>query len=608
MLFPHMFGAVGSAAPEADLAQLNARRRPNSAALEPCVRDRELLLAAGQALHASDDQLHVLLAGTPRLSGSWAAEAAAKGVAATLLRAFRQDGPAALRALQGAYALALVDARTRSTYLAVDRVGQCRLAYLRHQGTLWFGNELKLFAGVPGFVLRLSPQAMFDYLYFHAIPSPGCIYEGVQKVPPGVLLTFTPDMVRREEMHAAKFVAAKAPLPAQAEARLRETLADAVAQVPGVGSAGAFLSGGLDSSTTAGLMAVQRQRQGLPAVPTFTIGFDAPEYDESAYADITAQHFRTDHHVLRLQPAQVAEALPQIAAFLDEPFGNSSVLPTYFCARHAHEHGIDRLVAGDGGDELFAGNERYAKQGVFEIYNNLPAPLRAVLLDAPLAVLPAAIPLVRKAGSYVQQAKVRLPDRLQSYNFLHRFPLADMFDSEFLRRIDQQRPLQMLRSRYEGCDADNIVDRMLFLDWKFTLADNDLVKVNQACQLAGVAVHYPLLDDAAIELSMQIPARQKLQGKRLRHFYKNAMQGFLHDDTLNKKKHGFGLPFGLWLRTDPELKHLAQSALQSLKARDIVRADFIERARQEHAGGHASYFGELVWLLMMLELWLQQHD
>ncbi len=213
--------------------------------------------------------------------------------------------------------------------------------------------------------------------------------------------------------------------------------------------------------------------------------------------------------------------------------------------------------------------------------------------------------LVGKARSYIAQANVPLPDRLQSYNFLHRHDPSEIFSPDLLAAVDKAAPLQLLREEYNLPKDASAVNRMLFLDWKFTLHDNDLVKVNTMCHLAGVNVAYPMLDPSLIDFSMTVPATWKVRDGELRWFYKRAMESFLPDKIINKSKHGFGLPFGVWTRSHAGLRALAKSALDSLGRRGFFRAEFLENALRLHEEAHAGYYGELVWIFTVLELWLQ---
>lgn len=205
----------------------------------------------------------------------------------------------------------------------------------------------------------------------------------------------------------------------------------------------------------------------------------------------------------------------------------------------------------------------------------------------------------------MEQARTPLPDRLQDYNFLHRVPLDQVFTPEFLAAVDSEAPLAAQRECYARPDNASALNRMLYLDWKVTLHDNDLVKVNRMCQLAGIEVAYPLLDDAVVQLSCRIPSALKVRQGVLRWFYKRAMTGVLPEAILNKTKHGFGLPFGVWLKDHGPLQQLAYDSVAQLKERPYFRPAFLDQAIRLHRSGHAAYFGELIWVLMMLELWFE---
>ena len=264
------------------------------------------------------------------------------------------------------------------------------------------------------------------------------------------------------------------------------------------------------------------------------------------------------------------------------------------------------MLAGDGGDEIFGGNERYAKQKVFEAYHLIPELARKGLIE-PLARLPglSALPPVRKAQSYIRQANIPLPERMESYNFVYRQPLSDMFEADFLAQVDARVPGEWLKEVYDRADSDSFINRMLHLDLKFTLADNDLRKVGGMTEAAGIEVRYPLLDDAMVDFSGEVPPDWKVKGQYLRWFFKKALTGFLPDEIINKSKHGFGLPFGVWAREYAPLRDRIDDRLADLKKRQILRPAFIDHIRAEHMGGHATYFGRMVWNMMALEEWLQ---
>lgn len=525
-------------------------------------------------------------------------------------QSYQQQGDAALAQLEGHFLALILDRRRQCVTLAVDRFSTIPLYYAAAGDGVALASHLPLLRHAMAHRPALSMQGIYHYLYFHMVPAPLSVWEGVRKIPAGHLLKISQgrtELVRywRPVFLPAASGAAQLRTQSAAAALLVERLTAAVQRV-GAERSATFLSGGLDSSTVTGLLS--RQRDG--DVDAYTVGFDAAGYDEMPYARVAARHFGVRHHELYLQPGDVAEIVPKIAGAYDEPFGNSSAVPTYFCAAAAAAAGHDTLLAGDGGDELFAGNARYAKQKLFEHYVALPGWLRAGI-EQGVERLPALgqVPLIQKGYRYIEQARVPLPDRLESYNFFATHEPAQILHADLLAAIELDQPLKLLRDTYQAATADHALQRMLWLDWKQTLADNDLRKVSVMTQSAGIQVRYPMLDDALIDLALQLPPDWLLPGQKLRHFYKQAFSDFLPQQILAKPKHGFGLPFGVWMRDTPRLRELAYDALASLKRRALLRPDYLDRVVQLHQHDHAAYYGESIWIYMMLELWLQAwHD
>ncbi len=451
---------------------------------------------------------------------------------------------------------------------------------------------------------ELDAQSIFHYLYFHVVPSPRTVFQGVMRLPPGHLLLWRAGQAQAEP--AAYWTPAFSE-PRQADfnastTQFRSLLRDAVGRALDGTQPACFLSGGTDSSTVAGMIG----QAGGQAADTYSIGFEAEGYDEMAFARIAARHFGTRHHEYYVTPEDLVRSVPEVAASYDQPFGNSSVLPAYYCARMARDNGASRLLAGDGGDELFGGNSRYAKQRIFGWYDQVPGLLRKGLLEPVLQHSPVgALPLARKGRSYIEQARVPMPDRLQPYNLLLRQGLADIFTADFLARVDTQAPLQQQRQVWAAPQQAGALNRELAFDWRFTLAEADLPKVCGSTALAGVSVGFPLLDTALLDFSMQLPVHYKLKGLKLRWFFKEALRGFLPDEILTKKKQGFGLPFGVWTMRHEGLRAMAQDSLGSLAGRGIVRPDYVQQLLTQRLPEHPGYYGEMVWILMMLEQWLR---
>jgi asparagine synthase (glutamine-hydrolysing) len=556
--------------------------------------------AAGHWL-AQEGGVTVALAGRPR----FAAREAAGGddPARRFLARFRARGTDALQELQGSFALAVLQADPPQALLAIDRMGIEALCYALAGERLAFGTRADVVAQLRGVPPEIDPQAVYDYLFFHMVPAPETIFRGVSKLLPGHSACWSEGRLRVEPYWRMKYVDRRAVPEEQLIARFRQAIEAGVQRQADGEGIGAFLSGGTDSTTVAGTLA----RMAAGPVDAFSIGFDAAGFDETEYARIAARHFGLRHHEHYVTPDAVVEAVPLVAQGCDEPFGNASAVAAYHCARFAREAGMQALLAGDGGDELFGGNARYAKQRIFEAYFALPSGLRSGVIE-PLLLGPdwiRSVPPLRKLRSYVEQARIALPDRLESYNFLLRDSAGAVLSPALAAAVDRERPFALMREAYFATDSTSPVNRMMLLDLRHTLADNDLRKVNVACRLAGIEPRYPMLDDDLVALSGEFAPQDKVRGLRLRYLFKQALRDFLPPQILGKTKHGFGLPFGLWLAEHPPLRELAGDSLQSLRRRDYVRPEYIDSLLSRHQQEHASYYGVMVWVLMMLELWLQ---
>ncbi len=514
----------------------------------------------------------------------------------------REAALAAVAALTGAFAFGHHDAASGRTLLAVDRFAMATLCYRMQDGRLRFGERADELVAPDD---ALDPQAIFDYLYFHCIPSPRTVFKDVLRLPAGHMAWFERGALTVAPYWTPSFEdAGRAPVSfAALQGEFRATLEAAVKRDLDGGIPACFLSGGTDSSTVAGLIG---RAAGQPA-HTYSIGFEAQGYDEMAFARIAAKHFGTVHHEYYVTPDDLVRSIAEVAQSYDQPFGNSSALPAYYCAKVARGNGVTRMLAGDGGDELFGGNSRYAKQRVFGWYQGVPAPLRSGLLEPLLERTPlGALPLLKKGRSYIEQAKVPMPERDEMYNLLLRLGPADVLTPQFLARVDARAPARLRRQVWEMAKTGSELNRTLAFDWRFTLADSDLPKVRGTTALADMQVRFPFLADEVLAFSLKLPAEYKLKGLKLRWFFKEALRGFLPDEIITKKKQGFGLPFGVWATKHAGLKALALDSLMSLRERGIVRPEFITTLVDKRLPEHPGYYGEMVWILMMLEQWLRK--
>jgi asparagine synthase (glutamine-hydrolysing) len=535
-----------------------------------------------------------------------AQQAAAEGIAKTLADAWRISPQLACSSLSGAFVLCIIDEAAGEALLAIDRMGTMPLLYQLAGETLVFGSSADALGRHPLTPAQIDPQGIYNYVYFHMVPSPGTVHRNQQRLLPGEYLLYHQGRVETHQYWRMRFDEAGGGSLPELKQEFRDVLRSSVREASAGQTIGAFLSGGTDSSTIAGTLC---EVGGAPA-KTYSIGFEAQGYDEMEYARIASRHFGTEHHEYYVTPDDVVAAIPQVAAVFDQPFGNASAVPAFYCARMARADGVTRIFGGDGGDELFGGNERYSKQQVFARYERVPGLLRKALLEPAIQHFPGGehIKLLRKARSYIEQASVPMPGRLETYNLLGRYGPAQVFTDDFLAGADVGAPLASLQHTYGKSEAASLINRMLELDLKITLADNDLPKVVKACELAGLEVAFPFLNDQMVEFSARLTPQQKLNGTQLRWFFKEALRGFLPDAIINKQKHGFGLPFGVWLQHHKPLQQLAADSLTDLKARKIVRAEFIDQLVGQHLAEHAGYHGTMVWVLMMLEQWYKQHD
>lgn len=539
-----------------------------------------------------------LALGTPQFSDtSLARLSSAQGPLAAWFEAVGKDAKTAAAGVTGDFSVGL-RLPNGSSFLAVDRFAIRTLCYRVDNGQLRFASRADELADAS---TQIDPQAIFDYLYFHVIPSPRTIYKGVFRLPPAHYAFFENGKLTVAPYWVARFEEQRNPSFDALKDEFRQLLRAAVATQLDGSKPACFLSGGTDSSTVAGMVALASGKMAA----TYSIGFDAQGYDEMEYARLASKHFRTEHHEYYVTPDDLVSSIAEVAASFDQPFGNSSALPAYYCAKIAREDGVTKLLAGDGGDELFGGNSRYAKQRVFGLYDHVPNLLKKSLLEPLLGTrAAAAFALTRKAGSYVEQACMPMPDRLQMYNLLMRLGTHEVLTPQLIAQVDTTSPLELQRDMWRGAEGCSDLNQELAFDWRFTLAESDLPKVLGGTGLAGVAVGFPMLDDRLLAFSQTLPTAYKLKGLRLRWFFKEAMRGFLPDEIITKKKQGFGLPFGVWANTHPALKALATDSLHSLAERGVVRADFIQTLLTQRLPEHPGYFGEMVWILMMLEQWL----
>ena len=529
------------------------------------------------------------------------------------IRSYLKKGTGFLSEIEGDFVLALWDGRTQTLILATDPCRVCPLYYFVDQEKLVFSSRLLAMSHrhlkIP---LTVSPTAVVKFVGSSYIPTPMTIFEEVQKLPPGKFLTYHEGKVDLHTFWDIDFRDSLSASPSDIKQELHHIFRNSIRKRIGthdnLDNMGTFLSGGIDSSTVTGVLS---DILGGP-VKAFTIGFAHEQYDEAVYARCAARAFRSNHFEYVVTAEDTYNAIPSLFTFFDEPFGNASAIPTYFCSKLAREHGVSTLLAGDGGDEIFAGNERYATQKLFDYYEMFPKWMGRIVIEPSVKVLSDMIPLplFKKGKKYIQRANTPYPERLSSWGIYEILPPSQLFHAEYLDVLSKFCPSQELFHHYTQARATTELDRQLYIDLKMAISDNDLIKVTTMSQAAGVRVLFPFLDRALMEFSAKIPAAMKMKGLQLRSFFKWAYSDLLPKEIIKKGKHGFGLPISYWLKTFKPLNELMHDVVLGRRTLDrrIFQAEKLRGLVRLHESDRTPFFGVILWNIMMLELWIRQHE
>jgi len=530
-----------------------------------------------------------------------------------LLGLYFKEGMTFLKRLRGEFVLAIWDASEETLHLATDRFRIHQLLYYQDKDKLIFGSRMKSILACPFRAQNtIDPEAIIDVVGSSIIPTPKTIFKEIRKVPPGTVLTYRKGEIKLEPYWEASFLHPSPENGAELAEKFRSHLSNAIsAQIALDGCSneiGAFLSGGVDSSSVTGIMTDLMKHP----IKAFSIGFDEQGFNEINYARIAAHAFGAEHYEYFVTPKDTLAAIPLIIDAFDEPFANASAIPSYYCAKMGKDRGVKALYAGDGGDELFAGNERYRTQRLFDYYYCIPGWLRRWIVEPLTFSLANALEweVFAKAKKYILRANIPYPERITSYGFLKTVPMNDVFEADFLDTVGKDFDPDSLTSLYFfQAPARTNLDRHLYIDWKLALSDNDLIKVTRSSEAAGIAVRYPFLDHPLVEFAVTIPADMKMRGLKLRSFQKNACRDLLPREIRGKKKHGFGLPIPIWLGSDKRLNEMMVDLVLGPKAigRGYLQKRAIGELVKNHKTDNTSFYGTVLWNLMILELWLQRH-
>lgn len=513
-----------------------------------------------------------------------------------IVHSYEESGPAFVKQLRGMFSLAVWNEKAKSLLLARDRVGEKPLYYTTSpSGTFVFASELKALLEHPSVERHLNIDSLHAYLTLGYVPEPLSIFQSINKLPPGHTLYLHNGQVSIEQYWDFKFD----PLPLAKEddyvTALRELLEESVktrlvSDVP----LGAFLSGGVDSSAVVAFMA---RHMGRP-VKTFSIGFNEDSFNELKYARLTAKKYSTDHCEFIVTP-EICGIVDELVWHFDEPFADSSAIPTYMVSKLAREH-VKVVLSGDGGDELFAGYQRYLVHRSRRAFESVPRVIRE---------------------DFIKPLSSRLPHGARGKNFLHNIslnPIDRYLDSvsvftsqnrkllctpDFLAKLKEPAfAMVQFQEHARKVKSGDDLEQLLYIDSKTYLPGDILTKVDRMSMAASLEARAPLLDHHLIDFVTRIPPSLKLSGSETKHIFKRAVSNLIPEEVINRAKHGFGIPMSTWI--NQELRGRIRETLNDpvTRQRGYFENGYISMLLDEHERGRRDH-SRALWALLMLELW-----
>lgn len=526
-----------------------------------------------------------------------------RGDTETIVHLYEDEGTDCFRHLNGMFAIAIWDTKRRRLVLGRDRLGQKPLVYRAEVGRLAFASELKSLLEIPGMPRDVDPNAVDEYLTYQYVPHPNSIFRGYRKLPPGHWAVYQGGEVRLERYWQPDFNVQTTASRAHAVDRLRTTLSSAVqlrmqSDVP----LGAFLSGGVDSSL---MVALARQHSDKP-LKTFSIGFPAKDYDETHFARLVAQHLETEHEEFQVTPDCV-KILPELAWHYDEPFADSSAIPTWYVSKHTRQH-VTVAISGDGGDELFVGYNRY-KAVALAARLDRTWPLRSVFGARFWQSLPGSSrqkSLLRRFKRFCEVLRTP-PERryLDWIGIFREADRADLYSDSFLEQLDDSDPVAFLRRALANSKQRDPVTAFSLADLVTYLPCDLNTKVDVASMAHSLECRQPFLDHRVVELAASFPVQWKYRFGKGKRILREAFGHLLPDEIWQRSKMGFGVPLEDWFRN--ELRELTHDTLldDTARNRDWFRPEVVTRLVDEHETGRANHCYRL-WALLMFELWMRR--
>ena len=519
----------------------------------------------------------------------------------TIVHGYEEWGEDVFTRLRGMFGIALWDGRTRTLLVARDRAGIKPLYFAEAAGRLFFGSEAKCLLANPEVDRRLDARALDHYLAYQYTPRDGSIFRGIHKLRPGHYLKASAGSVTTKQYWQLPVVTSRhaaAHDERQALDMLRTVLADAVrshmiSDVP----LGAFLSGGIDSSLVVALMTQASNRP----VKTFAIGFDEAQFDELPHARRVAQHLGTDHHELVVRPDALS-ILDRVVWHFDEPFADSSAIPTWYVSEMARRH-VTVVLSGDGGDELFGGYTRYLPHPRVESFDRLAPGVGRAVAAAAWRALPHGVRGKNFLRHVARDPQGRYVD---SISYFHADERKALLSHTLLAEIGGWNAERNFTAPFERFRGLPLEGQLMAFDFETYLPEDCLVKVDRMSMAHSIESRVPLLDHLVIECAASLPAAMKMPGGRLKHLLKQLAFSFVPREILDRPKQGFAVPVGDWFRGPlrDTFGDILGSALT--RQRGYFNSAFVDRVLAEHLAGRRDHSAKL-WMLLVFELWHRQY-
>lgn len=518
---------------------------------------------------------------------------------------YDEFGPDCLEHLRGMFAFAIWDERDRSLFLARDRVGKKPLLYSQQSnGDLVFGSEFRALLEHPDVSRDVDHNAIDSYLSYLCVPAPQTAFKAIRKLEPGHWLKWKDGKIETQRYWLPDFskkikISEQDALDETTRILRESTRLRMISEVP----LGAFLSGGVDSSTVVALMA---QESSTP-VKTFSIGFEEQDFSELKHARRVAEHVGAEYHEFIVRP-DALEVLPTLVEHYGEPFADWSAIPTYYVSRETRRH-VTVALNGDGGDESFAGYERYMAMELAETYGRIPRPLRRALIEGPINLLPTSEvrkTLIRDVQRFFISANENVPDRYGRWMSTFKPAVkAEIYTAEFAASINGDNAREVLGRWLKNSNGTGVLDKILLADLMTYLPNDLLVKVDIASMANSLEARSPFLDHHLIEFAASLPENLKMSRFRTKSLLKKVASRLVPREVIYRPKMGFGVPIAKWLRG--EMRPFVEEVLFSERARQrgIVRQDRVQGFVEQHVDGQADHSFQ-IWTLLMLELWFRR--